>query len=557
MAQQLTPLQMAKELYRLQNGGKDKPGRKPVFSANQFYPWKVEREMERYVAEWLAVNGERLKNLALIGYAADGLDDLNSGEVFVPEDASAKAGEFFSRVQGFASESLDSFAERTVGRKIGFYSNDSEMRNAFVDNFVAQCKSASEDQKKEIAAAVYRHRMFPNAEGPSLVKEINTINEKYTRKKARFIARNETGNLNAAQQRRQMQGAGFSMYEWMSMPDGVTRDTHRNMNGLVCRWDDDTVYSDDGGRTWKKRTGDMYIGVPGQDFNCRCTAVPFESEFEDEYEVKSLPEDDDEPGPEPIRETKAELMAKLEEQTERAEKAEADLVEEKYRVHALRDRIENMQKATALSTVKDPTRVKDAIKMIKEAVADEYSIPETAFSLNTLNSIRAEFLKIAQLTGVGKFDRISALSDAEARNQLITALFQEPNVLKVYIPYFKNAFEKPKDFFERNVSKYLEAGKNRFLAIEDAKNVKKYIIAHEVGHKIFYMSKLEEKGKRLKELFEWAKKEKILDQVGDYAKLSAASNDYEEFFAEIFALWAQNKVSLNEKLCEFVERILE
>lgn len=322
MAQQLTPLQMAKELYRLQNGGKDKPGRKPVFSANQFYPWKVEREMERYVAEWLAVNGERLKELALIGYAADGLDDLNSGEVFVPEDASSKAREFFSRVQGFASESLDSFAERTVGRKIGFYSNDSEMRNAFVDNFVAQCKSASEDQKKEIAAAVYRHRMFPDAEGPSLVKEINTINEKYTRKKARFIARNETGNLNAAQQRRQMQGAGFSMYEWMSMPDGVTRDTHRNMNGLVCRWDDDTVYSDDGGRTWKKRTGDMYIGVPGQDFNCRCTAVPFESEFEDEYEVKSLPEDDDEPGPEPIRETKAELMAKLEEQTKKAEKAE-------------------------------------------------------------------------------------------------------------------------------------------------------------------------------------------------------------------------------------------
>ena len=328
MAQQLTPLQMAKELYRLQNGGKDKPGRKPVFSANQFYPWKVEREMERYVAEWLAVNGERLKELALIGYAADGLDDLNSGEVFVPEDASAKAGEFFSRVQGFASESLDSFAERTVGRKIGFYSNDSEMRNAFVDNFVAQCKSASEDQKKEIAAAVYRHRMFPDAEGPSLVKKINTINEKYTRKKARFIARNETGNLNAAQQRRQMQGAGFSMYEWMSMPDGVTRDTHRNMNGLVCRWDDDTVYSDDGGRTWKKRTGDMYIGVPGQDFNCRCTAVPFESEFEDEYEVKSLPEDDDEPAPEPIRETKAELMAKLEEQTKRAEKAEK-LIKEK------------------------------------------------------------------------------------------------------------------------------------------------------------------------------------------------------------------------------------
>lgn len=552
MAQQLTPLQMAKELYRLQNGGKDKPGRKPVFSANQFYPWKVEREMERYVAEWLAVNGERLKNLALIGYAADGLDDLNSGEVFVPEDASAKAGEFFSRVQGFASESLDSFAERTVGRKIGFYSNDSEMRNAFVDNFVAQCKSASEDQKKEIAAAVYRHRMFPDAEGPSLVKEINTINEKYTRKKARFIARNETGNLNAALQRRQMQGAGFSMYEWMSMPDGVTRDTHRNMNGLVCRWDDDTVYSDDGGRTWKKRTGDMYIGVPGQDFNCRCTAVPFESEFEDEYEVKSLPEDDDEPGPEPIRETKAELMAKLEEQTKRAEKAEADLVEEKYRVHALRDRIENIQKATALSTVKDPTRVKDAIKMIKEAVADEYSIPETAFSLNTLNSIRAEFLKIAQLTGVGKFDRIT-----KHEVDRDVAAFQPPNILRINVPFFKRAFEKPKDFFKDNVTSFYKENGIRYLAIDDYKNVRKYVIAHEVGHKIFHFSKLEGKMEKLKSIHLAAIEDKTIEKVGYYAKSSFEFRDYEEFFAEIFAMWVQKSVSLESSWENFIKEVLE
>lgn len=552
MAQQLTPLQMAKELYRLQNGGKDKPGRKPVFSANQFYPWKVEREMERYVAEWLAVNGERLKELALIGYAADGLDDLNSGEVFVPEDASAKAGEFFSRVQGFASESLDSFAERTVGRKIGFYSNDSEMRNAFVDNFVAQCKSASEDQKKEIAAAVYRHRMFPDAEGPSLVKEINTINEKYTRKKARFIARNETGNLNAAQQRRQMQGAGFSMYEWMSMPDGVTRDTHRNMNGLVCRWDDDTVYSDDGGRTWKKRTGDMYIGVPGQDFNCRCTAVPFESEFEDEYEVKSLPEDDDEPGPEPIRETKAELMAKLEEQTKRAEKAETELSGEKYRVHALKSKVENMQNATAALKLPDPKGFKDMVKMIKQDVAENYMIPENSIPISVLRDIRKEFLKISQIVGVDKFDYVRTI-DKEG----VVAGFEHPNTLLLNSKLIAVAFERPRKFYENHILKFKEKTGVREFAIESEKSVKTYIVAHELAHKIFFESKLINKKDKLKSLYLTIAKEGDIEKISSYAINSAELGDYEEFFSESFAIWIQSKLSLDRRISNFIGEVME
>ena len=191
----------------------------------------------------------------------------------------------------FASRKMDDFAEKTVGRSIGYIPNQSKIREDFVSAFVANCKSAAEDQKKDIANAVYRSRMFPDGKKGGLVKKINEINEKYTAKKSKFIARNETGNLNAAVQRSQMEGAGFEMYTWMSMPDGVTRDTHRAMNGLVCRWDDPTVYSDDGGKTWHERKGSMFIGQPGQDYNCRCTAVPFDPELEDDYEVKEAPEE--------------------------------------------------------------------------------------------------------------------------------------------------------------------------------------------------------------------------------------------------------------------------
>lgn len=275
----------------LQNNGKRKRGRKPVFSASQFYPWKAELEMKEFIASMLRENGKLLKEQALLGYQADGLDDVNAAEVFTPSNIEEKAGDFFREVSDFASRKMDDFAEKTVGRTIGYIPNQSKLRDDFVNNFVANCKSAAEDQKKEIAAAVYKHRMFPNEDSGSLVKEINSINTKYTKNKSKFIARNETGNLNGAIQRTQMEGAGFRYYKWMCMLDGVTRDTHRSMNGLVCDWEDDTVYSDDGGKTWKKRTGSMFIGQPGQDYNCRCTAIPFDPELEDDYEVKEMPEE--------------------------------------------------------------------------------------------------------------------------------------------------------------------------------------------------------------------------------------------------------------------------
>lgn len=324
-----TPLRMAKELYMLQNNGKRKRGRKPVFSASQFYPWKVELEMKEFIASMLRENGKLLKELALLGYQADGLDDVNSADVFTPSNIEEKAGDFFREVSDFSSRKMDDFAEKTVGRTIGYIPNQSKLRDDFVKNFVANCKSATEDQKKEIAAAVYKHRMFPNDDGGSLVKEINAINTKYTKNKSKFIARNETGNLNGAIQRTQMEGAGFRYYKWMCMLDGVTRDTHRSMNGLVCKWEDDTVYSDDGGNTWKKRTGSMFIGQPGQDYNCRCTAIPFDHELEDDYEVKEMPEEKPEEK-EYVKNFEENLEKKSEELAKDLKKAEEKVFEETY-----------------------------------------------------------------------------------------------------------------------------------------------------------------------------------------------------------------------------------
>lgn len=314
-----TPLMMAKEAYAMQNGGRKKRGRKPVFSANQFYPWKVEMMVKDLVSSMLKENGARLKKAALVGYEADGIDEVDAEDIFVPPDFEKSAEKIFREVENFSSRKLDDFAEKTVGRTFGYIPNQAKIREDFVNNFVNNCKSAAEEEKKEIANAVYRHRMFPDG-NDSLPKEINEIQKKYTKNKSNFIARNETGNLNAAIQRSQIEGAGFEMYTWMSMTDGVTRDSHRNMNGIVCRWDDPTVYSADGGKTWRKRLASMFIGQPGQDYNCRCTAVPFDPQLEDDYSVKEEPEEKPEKKePTPLEKAREEAKA-AEERAEKAEK---------------------------------------------------------------------------------------------------------------------------------------------------------------------------------------------------------------------------------------------
>lgn len=341
-----TPLRMAKEIYAMQNGGKKKRGRKPVFSANQFYPWSVEMQVKDLVSSMLLENGKRLKEAALLGYQADGLEDVNETDIFIPSDLTEKSEKIFRDVESFSSRKLDEFAEKTVGRTLGYIPNQAKIREDFVNNFVANCKSAAENQKKDIANAVYAHRMFPDGKKGSLSKEINDINKKYTKGKANFIARNETGNLNAAIQHSQIEGAGFEMYTWMCMPDGVTRDTHKALNGMVCRWDKPDVYSDDGGKTWHKRTGSMFIGEPGQDFNCRCTAVPFDPELDDDYSVKEIPEEKlEEKEPTPLEQAMEEVKAA----EERAEKAEIKVKELKVKINDFENDIEMVSFENGLS----------------------------------------------------------------------------------------------------------------------------------------------------------------------------------------------------------------
>jgi hypothetical protein len=81
-----------------------------------------------------------------------------------------------------------------------------------------------------------------------------------------------------------MEEIGLDMYVWSTAFDDRVRDSHAAMEGLLCRWDDASVCSYDGGKTWVPRPSDAITLHPGQDIQCRCVGLAYYPELTAEIE---------------------------------------------------------------------------------------------------------------------------------------------------------------------------------------------------------------------------------------------------------------------------------
>ena len=108
-------------------------------------------------------------------------------------------------------------------------------------------------------------------------------------RRARIIARDQTAKLNSALTQGRMADAGIETYIWSTSEDERVRGnptglypkalpSHYVMNGKVCRWDDPTVWLENG--EWVKRAGDAPYLHPGMAIMCRCVAIPNWDELE-------------------------------------------------------------------------------------------------------------------------------------------------------------------------------------------------------------------------------------------------------------------------------------
>lgn len=88
-------------------------------------------------------------------------------------------------------------------------------------------------------------------------------------KKAALIARDQTLKYNASVHTAQATASGIERYDWSTSHDGDVRPMHAELDGKRFRYDDPPVTNLDGDRN-----------NPGEDYNCRCAAIPVIDLFE-------------------------------------------------------------------------------------------------------------------------------------------------------------------------------------------------------------------------------------------------------------------------------------
>ena len=140
------------------------------------------------------------------------------------------------------------------------------------NNLERDVKKFTEKQVQDLRQLI-RESYFKGDRYGSLIKAIQKI-KKVSDNKAEFLARNETKNLTAAYQGARYVEAGIPGYKWHAVTGTAahpTRHRHSELSrmsekGKVFRWDDPPRTTEDG--------QPARFNNPGQDYNCRCTAIP-------------------------------------------------------------------------------------------------------------------------------------------------------------------------------------------------------------------------------------------------------------------------------------------
>ena len=96
-----------------------------------------------------------------------------------------------------------------------------------------------------------------------------------SQRKAKFLARNETAIATTSYLKSKYMAEGITHFRWHTHLDGRERDWHKTLGtvgpdgkGNVYRLDDPPIIND--------KTGQK--GLPGEDYNCRCTMSPIITE---------------------------------------------------------------------------------------------------------------------------------------------------------------------------------------------------------------------------------------------------------------------------------------
>ena len=208
-------LDFAKRVKALEKGRKKRLLRKTRFPKRIYNTLKQEKEAYELIYNLMNVSSKSMIEEALKGYKI--VDDLNELEK-TPSVSSVELSAFdlstdklISNVESAVSNSFAEFSKISIGERYIPAPVEKSLLNNWKNNFLIQCKSATNDLKKIISKDVYDSVMRGDALSIVKKKVYESTND-YTKKKAQFIARDQVSKLNGAINKIQQKSVNINLY---------------------------------------------------------------------------------------------------------------------------------------------------------------------------------------------------------------------------------------------------------------------------------------------------------------------------------------------------------
>ena len=201
------------------------------------------------------------------------------------------ANQWVNDVNGYNREQTMETLRKALGIDVGTVISENIKDDLQIMMYEAAMyiKTIPNEMVLRVADRVIQHyKGIPMPENRTLAAQIKE-EFKVSDGRAKVLARDQTAKMNSAISAIRQKDVGIDKYIWTTAKDSRVVGTpggmykkitalhknHYKMEGKMCRWDDPTVYSDDNGKTWKKRDADMPLNHPGDDIMCRCRAAPY------------------------------------------------------------------------------------------------------------------------------------------------------------------------------------------------------------------------------------------------------------------------------------------
>ena len=278
---------------------KPKQRQKKVVVPLEYYPSAIERTYSKQVVAWMKkmvefVDARIDSDLEtwIKGYEAivkkdsfsddiEGFEEEFSGEFDNEVDEEA-AMEYITAIGNDVSDFQEKQWQRQVLAVLGTSFIVSEswepeiIKNWSKTNY-SLIKKLSNEHISRINYAVSNG--IQSGKGVKEIKiDIQKINKEISGYRAQLIAQDQVGKLKSMIAKRRQKEIGLDLYAWVTAGDERVRKSHSSLDGMICKWEDSTVYSSDG-IDFTERSGGMTKAEPGMDVRCRCNATPYFDEL--------------------------------------------------------------------------------------------------------------------------------------------------------------------------------------------------------------------------------------------------------------------------------------